>query len=96
MELNTLRVTFEGKILPNLIKYSNCILPVKVFTSKILFCSNCLKYNHSEKYCCNKAKCAKCGAAHNTSTCDTQLTDQYKCMYCSDNHLTGDADCTVF
>jgi hypothetical protein len=50
-----------------------------------------LNYGHTDKYCSNKQRCAKCEESHTEKKC---RTDSCKCSNCGANH-TQVAECSV-
>lgn len=96
IDLNSLRLTFEGTCLPNQVNFLNLIIPVKVYSPKLYFCSRCLQYNHSDKYCANKPRCENCDERHLTSDCTKVINNKsHQCLNCSQDHKTGDSTCIV-
>ena len=60
---------------------------------RVIKCNRCQKFNHIGRLCrANAPKCAKCGNAHETSSC-TVTKENYKCCHCGENHETGDPEC---
>lgn len=72
-------ITFEGTVRPNTVNLNNWLIPVKEFRIKKMFCENCKRYNHTEKFCNNKK---------------ITLPQNIKCLQCkSDDHASGDLKC---
>lgn len=77
---NTVRVTFDGLLLPEFLNVDGLLIPVREFKRKQMFCELCLKYNHTSSHCNNKP--------YKSSPNDK------KCMHCqNDEHKTGDNLC---
>lgn len=74
------RVTFEGSALPDYVVIGMVRLPVRLFIPKVMNCQNCKQLGHTSAYCCNKARCEKCGEDHDGSC----PSDTVKCVYCDD------------
>lgn len=91
--LNTVRVTFQGTVLPDYVKYMSLLIRVRPYTPRVLFCSNCLLYNHSEKYCTRKPKCDNCDGEHPSKDCEIDITSPTTCKNCESLHKTGHSDC---
>lgn len=91
--LKTVRVVFEGNVIPDFVNYYNCLIPVKIYFNKIYFCNKCLNYNHSEKYCTNRPKCDRCLGEHETKDCTISCFEPIKCKYCDEFHNSGDKSC---
>lgn len=83
------RVTFPGSLLPLKIALDGLLIPVEPYKRKAMFCENCLRAGHTEKYCVVKPKCAKCGGEHKSNAChlSESLT---KCFVCDTNHDPND------
>lgn len=47
-------VTFEGVLLPDKLKYDRMIIPVREYRRREMFCVNCKRYGHTQKFCNNK------------------------------------------
>lgn len=79
------RVTFPGTLLPHKVVLDGLLIPVEPYKRKAMFCENCLRAGHTEKYCVVKPKCAKCGSEHKSKDC--QMKDGLtKCYVCGSNH----------
>ena len=77
---NTVRVTFDGLLLPEFLNVDGLLIPVREFKRKQMFCELCLKYNHTKSHCNNKP--------HKTET------NEKKCLHCKvDDHQTGEKNC---
>jgi hypothetical protein len=83
------KVSFEGKLLPDYVCCNKLLLPVRLYSQKPMFCENCNRYKHTKKYCCNKPQCGKCAGDHTTDECDKETL----CLDCDGNHKTGSKDC---
>jgi hypothetical protein len=86
-----MRVTFPGLVLPDYVDLDGLLIPVAICRAKVMICDRCLKYGHTDKYCSNKQRCAKCGESHTEKEC---RTDSFKCPNCGANH-TRVAECSV-
>lgn len=67
-------LTFEGLLLPNKFSLDGLLTNVREFKPKQMFCTHCLKYNHTEKFCNNKKAtpaqnnaCAQCNSEEHES-----------------------------
>lgn len=77
---NTIRVVFDGLLLPDWINVDGLRIPIRKFIRKQMFCESCLKYNHTKSHCNNKPFKAE--------------PTQNKCIHCkTDEHQTGDKKC---
>lgn len=80
---NALRVTFAGTVLPNYLNVNRLLIPVRLFTPKVMQCDRCQSFGHTSKYCANKFRCAKCGQFHDSATCSAKPE---KCVHCDEPH----------
>ena len=77
---NTVRVIFEGLLLPDYLNVDGLLIPVREFKRKQMFCELCLRYNHTKSHCNNKP--------HKAAPADKT------CIHCNiDDHQTGDKNC---
>ena len=77
---NTVRVTFEGLLLPSYVNVDGLLISVREFKRKQMFCEACLKYNHTISHCNNKPYKPE--------------QNEKKCVHCkTDDHQTGDKGC---
>lgn len=90
---NSFRVTFEGSALPKYIEIDKARLPVRLFVPKVMNCQKCKQLGHTTAYCCNKARCIKCGEEHDDSSCTQAAT---KCLYCDEDALHKLSDCPTY
>lgn len=86
---SVVRVTFSGQVLPERLVIDGLLLPVQVYKRKVMFCENCLRTGHTDKYCVIKSKCAKCGGEHVTKSCSAEAPEQ-KCHICGTQHDHAD------
>ena len=56
---SVVRVTFPGQIIPERIEIEGLLLRTREFRRRVMFCDNCLKYNHTSKLCNNKQNLQK-------------------------------------
>ena len=77
---NTVRVTFEGLILPEQINLLGLLIPVREFKRRQMFCEKCLKYNHTKNHCNNKPA-------------QQITTPTPSCYQCQGEHKSGDKNC---
>ena len=77
---NTVRVIFEGLLLPEFLNVDGLLIPIREFKRKQMFCETCIRYNHTKSHCNNKP--------HKPNPTDK------KCMHCNnDDHQSGDKNC---
>lgn len=93
---NTVKVTFVGRILPDYIVIESLRIRVRAFFNKPMFCSRCQQFNHTNKFCKRKPKCARCHEQHLTTDCNNTQVDRSRCPYCDSKHATGTQDCPHF
>lgn len=89
---NQIRVTFEGKILPQYVVIDQALIRVRIYSPKVMLCSKCKKFGHTEFYCSNQARCGKCGNRHNEGECSVQ---QPACLYCKGTHVFKN-ECPIY
>lgn len=83
VDSSALRITFAGTMIPDFINVSKAIIPVRVYTPKVMLCSRCNTFGHTEKFCSNKGKCIKCGQDHESAKCPTNSNT---CILCKGSH----------
>lgn len=93
VELDTVRITFEGTALPDRVCFYNLLIPVRLYISKPLFCDSCLRFGHTNKMCDHKPVCSKCGDEHKTSVCTENVIE--KCTYCEQDHAPNSKNCQL-
>lgn len=82
---HSIRVTFSGAIIPDYLEIENVLIPVRLYTPKLMLCKKCKKYGHTESMCSNKPRCGKCGELHCEEDC--KVTENV-CLHCKGNHVT--------
>ena len=80
LKTNTVRVTFEGLILPEQINLFGLLIPVREFKRRQMFCEKCLNYNHTKNHCNNKPA-------------QQITTPTPSCYQCQGEHKSGDKNC---
>lgn len=79
IETNTIKLTFDGNLLPNHIHIMGLRVRVRPFFKKPMFCDKCQTFGHTVKFCRSKVRCASCAAEHPTKECPF---DNSRCPYC--------------
>ena len=74
------RVTFSGSALPDYVELYKLRLPVRLYTPRVMSCTNCQQLGHTKTFCCNKSKCSKCAGPHKDEACQKQAV---KCLLCN-------------
>ena len=74
------RVTFSGSALPDYVELYKLRLPVRLYTPRVMSCTNCQQLGHTKTFCCNKSKCSKCAGPHKDEACQKQAE---KCLLCN-------------
>lgn len=84
---STIRITFEGKILPKFVDIYRLPMPVQPYMLPVVQCYSCLLYGHIQKNCNGKSKCKNCGEVAATgSQCVECKT---RCIHCSSESHTS-------
>lgn len=78
-QTSTVRVTFEGLLLPDAVNLFGLLIPIRQFKRRQMFCKSCLRYNHTESHCVNKR---------------VTVAQNNVCVQCkSADHVSGDKAC---
>lgn len=93
---STMKITFEGQILPDYILIDCLRIRVRPFYNKPMYCNTCQQFGHTIKYCKQKVKCARCHASHDTSTCNAEDIDKTICPFCLCPGEHDRANCAYF
>lgn len=91
---NTIKLTFEGQLLPKFTVIEGLRVRVRPFHGKPMFCSNCQQFGHTVKYCRRAPKCAGCGGVHLTSSCTAAI--EQLCLYCQSPGPHDRSNCDYF
>lgn len=91
-----IRVTFEGKLLPNYVVINCLRIPVRPFIKNPMFCTNCNEYKgHTSKFCNKKLSCFKCGNQHATKDCESSEST-VTCPTCKTEHTNDLEHCPKY
>lgn len=91
--LDSVLVSFSGRVLPSHVNIGGVNYPVSPFREKVIQCSKCWHFGHQERSCTRPQKlCKLCACGHAD---DVVCTSQPKCVNCGGNHLSSSADCPV-
>lgn len=93
---NTVKVVFEGQVLPSFVILEGLRIQIRPFHHKPMYCDNCQQFGHTSKYCRRKPKCVRCGAEHKTSNCQDESRNQDMCPYCLTSPSHGRLFCPYF
>lgn len=93
---NIVKITFAGCVLPSHLLVEGLLVKVRPFHRKAMFCENCLQFEHTDKYCHRKFKCARCEGTHNFKDCTAEGVDKSLFPYCSLNHAPNIDVCDHF
>ncbi|KAG0434010.1 hypothetical protein HPB47_019414 [Ixodes persulcatus] len=88
----TVRVTFEGKDLPQYVHMGYVRHPVALFVSRPLQCFRCNRMGHIAAVFERERTCAKCSGNHDTSTCKSETA---RCVNCRREHAATSSECPV-
>lgn len=89
---NSVRVTFEGTVLPKYLIFGCLRLPIRRFIPKVMTCSSCLQLNHTAKFCNNRPRCKSCGTIH-TGECQTKT---FQCPNCKGIFPEATHECKTY
>lgn len=96
IDTNTVKITFEGRLLPKHVEFNGLLIQVRPFYHKPMFCETCQSFGHTIKFCRRKAKCARCAGPHKTLECKVQNENLALCPYCYSTHEEGRSKCAYF
>lgn len=82
IKTNTIKVIFEGQVLPNFITLEGLRINIRPFYQKPMFCDNCQQFGHTKKFCKRTPKCSVCHGKHSTAICDNPKKNEDLCPYC--------------
>lgn len=87
-------VTFRSNQLPKEVRMFCCTNTVQPFTTKAVFCTKCLRYNHRTQNCRSRQRCEKCTLFHEEDGYE-ECQKSVKCLHCKTEgkHQTGDYGC---
>lgn len=88
------RVTFSGKLLPDRVVLFGLRMPVRVYRPMEMFCDKCLRTGHTQRFCDNAERCAKCSGQHLTTACSAEGILP-TCVVCKGDHAGGRSACPV-
>lgn len=90
---NTVKVVFEGQVLPNYVEIYGLRVRVRPFHQKPMFCDRCQQFGHTSRDCRRKQKCASCGKEHATANC---VSHSNTCYFCQMDTQHGKNECPYF
>lgn len=93
---NTIKITFEGTLLPKFLGIDNLRIPVRLFWKQPMFCVKCQTHGHTEKLCRRPASCARCGYGHLTADCSNSAVNKTLCPHCAKKHADSRLACPYF
>lgn len=64
----------------------------------VVQCYRCQEFDHTSRFCNEKAKCVKCGENHRTADCPFkgQRMENPKCANCGGAHTASNKECPVY
>ena len=86
----SIKVTFEGKVLPSSIKIYGMFFKVRQFVPSPIQCYNCQRYGHTAGSCKTKKRCLLCSGDHNKEEC---AAETFSCANCKEQHVANSKDC---
>ena len=75
----SIKVTFEGSVLPPAVTILHSNYKVKPFVSPPLQCYNCQRMGHTAKTCKSQVRCMLCAGPHKKNECTVSDETEYKC-----------------
>lgn len=93
---NTVKITFEGNLLPKFVGIRNLRIPVRLYTKAPMFCETCQSFGHTIKRCQRNHKCARCDGGHRTADCTNPTVNRNLCPRCAKQHPDSRALCPYF
>lgn len=93
---NTVKITFEGTLLPKYVGIDNLRIPVRLFWKPPMFCVKCQTHGHTDKTCRRPVSCARCGYAHLTAACSNAAVNKTLCPHCGKKHADTRLACPYF
>jgi hypothetical protein len=91
---NTVILTFDGSVLPKVIKAGYLNLKVEPYIPNPLRCFNCNRFGHPRDKCKRKACCARCGKEDHED--DKMCAESPHCVNCLGDHQAYSRDCPIF
>lgn len=87
-------VTFRSNQLPEYVRLFCCRSTVRPFYQRVVFCVNCLRFNHRDTNCKGRRRCEKCTEQHETNEEFEKCQRNVKCANCnSSDHSSKDEKC---
>lgn len=94
IKLGTCVLTFDSQTLPEYVYIHGVRCAVQPYVSPVLQCYNCLRFNHTNKFCKAKTRCGRCGEEHNFKDCQNK---ENKCILCNGtDHSTISKKCPEY
>ena len=86
----SIRMVFEGKVLPKSVKIGFVSYPVRKYDFPPLQCYRCQRFGHSADGCNSKIRCMVCAGPHRVADCQN---GEIKCANCGGPHKANSRDC---
>lgn len=87
---HTVVLTFSGTGIPDNIIFYGQKIHVEPYVDRVRVCFNCSRFGHIASQCRAKARCYKCGGAHEGVTCTAV---SISCPNCKGEHWASDRAC---
>lgn len=91
---NTVKLVFEGLLLPNFVEIYGLRVRVRPFHQKPMFCDRCQQFGHTSRDCKRKQKCPSCGAEHAAANCP--LPKVLGCAICKSDYQHTKSECVYY
>ena len=91
-ETKSVRLTFEGNVLPERVYVDYLCYRVRPFERAPLRCFKCQEYGHVAAVCVGSRRCGRCGKDNCEETCKEQ-EERARCLHCGGEHYAGATQC---
>ena len=88
----SVKITFEGNLLPDAIAIEWSHYKVSPYVQPPLQCFKCQRMGHVAARCNSKTRCMLCSGDHSRAECTAEPAD-HKCANCKGDHRANDPNC---
>jgi len=94
---NIMKITFEGKKLPQELNYFSVKREISPFINRVILCYKCCRFGHHKDQCRGKNRCLFCTEEHDFKTCPNKDNSaNHKCVNCQERHSASSKSCSEF